>query len=170
MARIRPSLRELSGPVLVGVAYYLGAEAAFLVGTLSDRIFAPFWPPNIILFCALLLAPRSHWWLYIAFAVPAHVVPNPRSECRRRSCAVAFVTNCLVAVLNALLVQRVAREAALAERLSQNASLHTDRRRRACRRSAALARAYVRILGDRIERRLLALWRAVVRVATRSAR
>jgi integral membrane sensor domain MASE1 len=106
MARIRSSLRELSGPVLVGVAYYLGAEAAFLVGTLSDRIFAPFWPPNIILFCALLLAPRSHWWLYIAFAVPAHVVAESQVGMPPPQLVVAFVTNCLVAVLNALLVQR----------------------------------------------------------------
>ena len=51
---------------LVAIAYFIGAETAFLVGTLSDDIFAPFWPPNVILFCALLLAPRRHWWIYIA--------------------------------------------------------------------------------------------------------
>lgn len=60
------------GPFLVAVAYYLGAEAAFLVGTLSDRIFAPFWPPNVIFFCALVFAPHRRWWLYIAFSFPAH--------------------------------------------------------------------------------------------------
>ncbi len=43
----------LQRPVLVAVAYFLAAEAAFFIGTLSDRIFAPFWPPNIVLFCAL---------------------------------------------------------------------------------------------------------------------
>ena len=42
---------------IVAIAYYLGAEIAFLIGTLSDRIFAPFWPPNIVLFCALLVTP-----------------------------------------------------------------------------------------------------------------
>ena len=36
--------------VIVAIAYYLGAEIAFLIGTLSDRIFAPFWPPNINVF------------------------------------------------------------------------------------------------------------------------
>ena len=51
-------------PALVSVAYFIGAEAAFLVGTLSDKIFAPFWPPNVMLFCGLLLADKRRWWLY----------------------------------------------------------------------------------------------------------
>lgn len=46
---------------IVAIAYYLGAEIAFLIGTLSDRIFAPFWPPNIVLFCALLVTPPRQW-------------------------------------------------------------------------------------------------------------
>src|SRR5438309_11385756 len=58
-------------PILVALAYYLGAEAAFGVGTLSDRIFAPFWPPNIVLLCALLLLPPRRWWIVLAAALPA---------------------------------------------------------------------------------------------------
>ena len=55
--RLADFRRELNGPLIAALAYYLGAEAAFFVGTLSDKIFAPFWPPNIVLFCALLLSP-----------------------------------------------------------------------------------------------------------------
>src|SRR4029078_5274413 len=33
--------QNLQMPVVAGIAYYLGAEAAFFVGTLSDKIFAP---------------------------------------------------------------------------------------------------------------------------------
>src|SRR5215469_18458782 len=73
--RLQPPLRAL---LFVSIAYYLGARAAFSIGTLSDRIFAPFWPPNVILFCALLLAPRRHWWVYIAAAFPAHVAAELR--------------------------------------------------------------------------------------------
>ena len=47
-------------PLLVGLAYYLGAQFAFLIGTLSDQVFALFWPPNVIL-CALLFRPRREW-------------------------------------------------------------------------------------------------------------
>src|SRR5262245_59830763 len=72
--QLPPSLKSLLAPFLVAIAYYLGAQAAFWIGTLSDRIFAPFCPPNIILFCALILVPKRKWWLYIAAAFPAHVV------------------------------------------------------------------------------------------------
>jgi signal transduction histidine kinase len=105
MKQTRFSPRDLSGPLLVGVAYYLGAQAAFLVGTLSDRIFAPFWPPNIILFCALLLAPRSYWGLYIAATIPAHVAAELQVGMPPPQLVVAFLTNCAVAVINAVLVQ-----------------------------------------------------------------
>jgi PAS domain S-box-containing protein len=91
--------------LLVAAAYFIGAEAAFLVGTLSDRIFAPFWPPNVILFCALLLAPRRHWWAYIAAAFPAHVVAEVQVGMQAAQYLVAFAANCLVAVLSALLLQ-----------------------------------------------------------------
>ena len=66
-------LKPYGGPVLLAVAYYVGAEAAFLVGTLSDKIFAPFWPPNILLFCALVLATYRQWPIYFLAALPAHI-------------------------------------------------------------------------------------------------
>jgi integral membrane sensor domain MASE1 len=90
----------LSAPVLVAVAYYLGAEAAFYIGTLSDRIFAPFWPPNVVLFCALLLATERRWWVFIAAAFPAHVVAELGVGMPAGQLLVAFVTNCMVAALN----------------------------------------------------------------------
>ena len=90
---------------IVAIAYFIGAEAAFLVGTLSDKVFAPFWPPNVILFCALLLAPKRRWWVYIAAAFPAHIVAELGVGMPTPQLLVAFATNCLVAMLNALLVQ-----------------------------------------------------------------
>src|SRR5215469_8860215 len=93
--------------LLVAVAYFIGAEAAFLIGTLSDRIFAPFWPPNVILFCALLLSPRRDWWVYIAAAFPAHVIAEMRIGMQPPQFLVAFLTNCLIAVLSAFLLRTV---------------------------------------------------------------
>ena len=90
---------------VLALSYYLGAQAAFYVGTLSDRIFAPFWPPNTILFCALLLVPRRHWWLCAA-AFPAHVVAEIGVGMGPTQLLVAFVTNCAVAMLNAYGVSR----------------------------------------------------------------
>src|SRR5215472_3208281 len=86
---------------VVAIAYYLGAEIAFLVGTLSDKIFAPFWPPNVVLFCALVLTPPRQWWIYILAVLPAHVAAELRVGMPPTQLFVAFVTNCLVAAINA---------------------------------------------------------------------
>ena len=93
--------------LIVAIAYYLGAEIAFLIGTLSDRIFAPFWPPNIVLFCALLIAPPRQWWIYIAAALPAHILAELRVGMPVSQFIVAFATNCLVSIANAFAVQRL---------------------------------------------------------------
>jgi integral membrane sensor domain MASE1 len=94
------------GPILVAIAYYLGAEAAFFIGTLSDKIFALFWPPNVILFCALLITPHRTWWRYIACALAAHVIAELGVGMPAVQLTVAFATNCTVALLNAYAVRR----------------------------------------------------------------
>jgi signal transduction histidine kinase len=93
-------------PALVAVAYYLGAEAAFFVGTLSDRIFAPFWPPNIILLCALLLTSERRWWIFIAAVFPAHVIAEIGVGMPIHQNLIAFATNCMVATLSAFAIKR----------------------------------------------------------------
>src|SRR5262245_14870464 len=104
--QLPPSLKFLRAPFLVAIAYYLGAQAAFSIGTLSDRIFAPFWPPNIILFCTLLLVPTRQWWLYIAAAFPAHVIAEITVAMPAVQSLVAFGTNCMMAVLSAAGIRR----------------------------------------------------------------
>jgi signal transduction histidine kinase len=94
-------------PLLVGLAYYLGAQFAFLIGTLSDQVFALFWPPNVILFCALLFRPWREWLTLIAAASVAHVVAEVGVGMPVPQLLVAFATNCLVALLNAYAVRRL---------------------------------------------------------------
>jgi PAS domain S-box-containing protein len=94
---------------VVAVAYYLGAEVAFAIGTLSDKIFAPFWPPNIVLFCALMLAPFERWWVFIAAAFPAHLIAELRIGMDMPQLTIAFVTNALVAAVNAFAVRTLLR-------------------------------------------------------------
>src|SRR5215813_10710130 len=100
-------LKTIRNSIVVAIAYYIGAEIAFWIGTLSDRIFAPFWPPNIVLFCALLITPPRQWWIYVAAAFPAHVLAELRVGMPASQLIVAFATNCLVAMLNAFAVQRL---------------------------------------------------------------
>jgi signal transduction histidine kinase len=105
-----PSLKAFRTPFLLAIAYYVGAQAAFLVGTLSDRTFAPFWPPNIVLLCALLLAPRSRWVIYVAATFPAHVIAEITVSMPFGQSMVAFATNCLVAILGAAGVRWLLKE------------------------------------------------------------
>src|SRR5215475_595410 len=93
--RLLKYTKRFGAPVLVAIAYYLGAQAAFAIGTFSDRIFAPFWPPNIVLFCALLLVPKRQWWLYIAAAFPAHLIAETTVAMPLGQSLVAFASNCM---------------------------------------------------------------------------
>lgn len=90
-----------AAPVIVALAYYLGAEAAFAIGTLTQQ-FAPFWPPNVVLLCAFLLAPRRYWPLYVAAAFPAHVLAEWGAAMPLPQLILAFVSNVSVALLNAI--------------------------------------------------------------------
>ena len=102
--------KKLGAPVLVAIAYYLGAQTAFAIGTFSDRIFAPFWPPNIVLFCTLLFVPKRQWWLYIAATFPAHVLAEIAVGMPAAQLLVAFGTNCILAILNAVGVKWLLRQ------------------------------------------------------------
>ncbi len=100
-------LRTIRNFIVVAIAYYIGAEIAFLIGTLSDKIFAPFWPPNVVLFCALLVTPPRNWWIFILAAFPAHIAAEVQVGMPLPQLLVAFATNCSVAVFNAFAVQRL---------------------------------------------------------------
>jgi signal transduction histidine kinase len=89
--------KNLATALIVIVSYYLAAQAAFFIGTLSDNIFAPFWPPNSVLLCALLLLPLNRWWLVMAAAAPAHVIAEYGVGMGAAAMLIAFVTNCLFA-------------------------------------------------------------------------
>src|SRR5580765_455054 len=86
---------------IVATAYYLGAEIAFLVGTLSDKIFARFLPLNVVIFCPLFLSPPRRQWIYILAVLTAHVAAELRVGMPITQLFVSFVTNCLVAAVNA---------------------------------------------------------------------
>jgi len=118
--RFRPLWLAL-GPFLVAIFYYLGAEAAFAIGTLTQQ-FAPFWPPNVVLLCALLIAPQRHWPLYIAAAFPAHVLAESGVAMPLPQLLAAFGCNVSVALLNALAVTRLLRGRRLCN--LRNASLY----------------------------------------------
>jgi PAS domain S-box-containing protein len=94
------------GPVLVGIGYYLGAQVAFYIGTLT-QMFAPFWPPNVVLLCALLVVPERQWWKYVLAAFPAHLIAELGVEMPLPQLLLAFVCNTGVATLTAISLRRL---------------------------------------------------------------
>jgi PAS domain S-box-containing protein len=102
---LREVAHELRAPIVTAVAYYIGAELAFFVGTLSDKIFAPFWPPNVVLLSALLFAPMRRWALFLAVAFPAHVLAELHVGMPALQLLVAFVTNCIAAAAGAFAIR-----------------------------------------------------------------
>ena len=92
--------------LLTFFGYLVAAELAFFVGTLSDKIFAPFWPPNIVLLSAILIARRG--WRWIA---DSSSLSRP-CYCRDKKIGMslsellaAFATNLAVAALSAAAIQ-----------------------------------------------------------------
>jgi signal transduction histidine kinase len=140
-------LKYFRAHFLVAAAYFLGAQAAFLIGTLSDRIFAPFWPPNIILFCTLLLVPKRRWWQHIAAVFPAHVIAEATVGMPAEQSLVAFATNCMVAILSALGVTRFLKEPPWFGTL-RNAATYIVITAGISPAISALGGAFVQILGD----------------------
>jgi len=145
-AWLQKAFYTIRTPALVAALYYLGAEAAFAIGTLSDRIFAPFWPPNVVLFCALVLAPKRRWWIYIAATFPAHTIAELMVGMPMGQLLVAFATNCILAMLNAVGVRRYLLEPPWFGTL-RNASIYVLLTAGINPAISALGGAFVQILG-----------------------
>lgn len=138
---------HVRAPLVVAAAYFLAAEAAFFIGTLSDRVFAPFWPPNIVLFCALLITPPRRWWLYILTTFPAHAVVELGVGMDMPQLVAAFVTNCAVAAVNAYAMQQLVGGAPWLDSLKK-ATLYIVITAVVSPSACALGGAFVPILGD----------------------
>src|SRR5262245_58286766 len=148
---------DIGKPVAVAAAYFVGAEIAFYIGTLSDKIFAPFWPPNIILFCALLLVPERRWWLFITACFPAHVIAELQVGMPIPQMLVAFATNGAVALLNAFAVRRLLGDPPSLGELSK-ASLYVLITAGLSPAVVALAGAFVPILGGGAIQKYWVFW------------
>src|SRR6476620_3366575 len=66
---LRPALAML----LVGSAYYAGSKIGFAL-TFQPHPVSTLWPPNSILFAALLVCPTRQWWFVLLAAFPAHLL------------------------------------------------------------------------------------------------
>ena len=106
----RPGLPEpiwalLRIAALVGISYYAGARIGLAL-TFTPVPVSVLWPPNALLFAALILVPKRWWWAALAGAFPAHLFAELQGGVPLAMVLCWFASNTVEAVLGATLVRR----------------------------------------------------------------
>jgi two-component system sensor kinase FixL len=91
--------------VLTGIAYYLGAKLGLAL-TPAGFPISTLWPPNAILFAALLLVPIRNWWLILLAVLPAHLFVQLQGDVPLLRSIGWFITNTSEALLGAALLRK----------------------------------------------------------------
>jgi PAS domain S-box-containing protein len=94
--------------VFVFVAYYLGARLGLAL-TFQPSPVSVLWPPNAILFAAMLVVPVNLWWAIVAAALPAHLIAELQSRVPVPMVLCWFVSNVAEALIGATCVGLLAR-------------------------------------------------------------
>jgi signal transduction histidine kinase len=96
--------RQILLSLLVAVGYYLGTRIGFYL-TPHEVAISTFWPPNAVLLAALLLAPRSMWWMFLLAVFPAHLLIQLRIGVPLSTACGWFVSNSAEALLGAACIR-----------------------------------------------------------------
>ncbi|HYV82126.1 MAG TPA: MASE1 domain-containing protein [Pyrinomonadaceae bacterium] len=97
---LRPALAALS----VGAAYFIGAKIGFAL-TFQPHPVSTLWPPNSILFAALILSKPRSWWFLLLAAFPAHLLVQLNADIPASMILCWFVSNCTEALISASLLR-----------------------------------------------------------------
>jgi PAS domain S-box-containing protein len=98
------SLRRVAiAAFAVSVAYYVGAQIGFAL-TFKPHPVSTLWPPNAILFAALVLSPKRWWWVLLLAAFPAHLLVEINANVPPTMIVCWFVSNCSEALIGASLL------------------------------------------------------------------
>jgi len=77
LSRYRPFLLDLRNAALFALAYLAAyGSSRFFAQRTGTRL----WLPDSVLLCALLVAPRKKWWLYVLMTMPIRFVPGFRPQ------------------------------------------------------------------------------------------
>ena len=100
MAVARPILNLL----LFSAAFFL----AYLYGmSFHHNSSAPFWPPDAVLLCALLLTPRRKWWLYLLAPLPIRLLVAVPPDTPAWFLLAVYANDSLKAIISAALLKRL---------------------------------------------------------------
>src|SRR5215510_13062208 len=99
-----PALRRVCAALVVASAYYIGAQIGFGL-TFQPHPVSTLWPPNSILFAALLLSPVRSWWFLLLAAFPAHLLVQLNANIPVTMILSWFVSNCSEALIGASILR-----------------------------------------------------------------
>ena len=102
--------------LLVFGGYYLGAELGLAL-TFGPNPISVLWPPNAILFAALLLMPTARWWVALFAALAAHLLAELRGGIPIAMVLSWFASNSFEALVGALCVRGLLRRPLTFDRL-----------------------------------------------------
>jgi len=92
--------------VITGIAFYLGTRVGFAL-TPNGQPNSAFWPPNAILLAALLLSPRTVWWILVVAMVPPHFAAQYQAGVPIWTAAFWLLTNTSEALIGAFCITRL---------------------------------------------------------------
>src|SRR4026208_627355 len=103
----RRVLRLPLAAVSVAAAYYIGAKIGFALPSQPHPV-STLWPPNSILFAALLLSRPRSWWFLLLAAFPAHLLVQMNADIPTTMILCWFVSNCSEALIGASVLRYLA--------------------------------------------------------------
>ena len=98
-----PRIQSLIGFGLFMVAYYFAYRFGM---TFSQTLASPFWFPDSVLLCALLLSPRRFWWVFIVATLPIRLPVAVPAETPLWFLVTTFMIDSTKGVLTAVLLRR----------------------------------------------------------------
>ena len=90
----------------VFVGYFAGAKLGLTL-TFPPSPISILWPPNAILFAALVLVPPSRWWVVAMGALPAHLLAELQSGIPFSMVGCWFISNFLEASIGAVMMRKL---------------------------------------------------------------
>ena len=93
--------------LMVAVSYFVGAKVGLAL-TFAPFPLAVMWPPNAIVFGALLIAPTRSWWMLLLAVLPAHLLAETQESVPVSMVLCWYVSNMSEALIGAGLVRYLA--------------------------------------------------------------
>jgi PAS domain S-box-containing protein len=97
-------LSFLRNLVIFELAFFIAYKTAML---LAPRAGSPFWLPDSVLLCALMLSRRRTWWIYVVAPLPLRLLVAVTPDAPTWFLLVAFLNDSLKALVAAAFLRRV---------------------------------------------------------------